>query len=277
VFHIVIGDITERKQMEGALRLSHDDLEVRVQERTFELHRTVAKLEQVNQELQEMVFIASHDLQEPLRKIETFGEMVKKNGAALLDQTSRDHLDRVLRSASWMRQLLRELLKLSRVTTTIEPSEEVDLVNIAREAVDVFEATITETGGRIEIDTMPVIEADESQMRQLFQNLIGNALKFRSRETPHIQVFGHLVGKGECEVLVEDNGIGFDQQFAELVFKPFERLSSRSQYEGTGMGLAICRKIVECHGGTIRAESKPGKGSTFIIRLPLKQVRVEGN
>ncbi len=121
---------------------------------------------------------------------------------------------------------------------------------------------------------MPAIEADESQMLRLFQNLIGNALKFRGAETPRIKVYGKLDGQGICELFVKDNGIGFDPQFAELIFKPFQRLHGRSEYDGTGMGLAICRKIVERHGGNIRAESEQGKGSTFIIRLPLRQAVV---
>ncbi|MGA2228521.1 MAG: ATP-binding protein [Syntrophobacteraceae bacterium] len=122
---------------------------------------------------------------------------------------------------------------------------------------------------------MPAIEADESQMLLLFQNLIGNALKFHSGEIPHIKVYGKLDRKGICEILVEDNGIGFDRQFAERIFKPFQRLHNRGEYDGTGMGLSICRKIVERHGGNIRAESEPGKGSTFIIRLPVKQNQFE--
>ena len=118
---------------------------------------------------------------------------------------------------------------------------------------------------------MPIIEADETQMRQLFQNLIGNALKFRDQNKPLIRVYGQVADHGFYEIFVKDNGIGFDPEFAERIFIPFERLHGRSEYEGTGMGLAICRKIVERHGGTIRAESEPEKGATFIVRLPLKQ------
>ena len=123
---------------------------------------------------------------------------------------------------------------------------------------------------------MPVIEADETQILRLFQNLIGNALKFRSNEIPRINIHANHEGNGSCEIVVEDNGIGFEQQYEELIFKPFQRLHGRSEYEGTGMGLAICRKIVERHGGSIRAESEPGKGATFIISLPVKQDHREG-
>jgi light-regulated signal transduction histidine kinase (bacteriophytochrome) len=175
-----------------------------------------------------------------------------------------------------MRQLLSDLLQFSRVATKLEPFEKIDLVKIVQEAVDVFEKTVKNTGALVHIESMPTIEADESQMLRLFQNLIGNALKFRSNGIPKVKVRGKLVGRGLCEILIKDNGMGFDPQFAELIFKPSQRLHGRSEYEGTGMGLAICRKIIERHGGSISAGSEPGKGSTFIIRLPVKQDRWKG-
>ena len=272
----LIWDISERRHMEEELRKSRDDLELRVRERTAELSATVARLELVNAELQEFAFVASHDLQEPLRKIQTFCDMAKKRCAPVLDITSQEYLDRAINSASRMRQLLSDLLQFSRVAAKREPFEKIDLVKVVREAADVFEKTVKSTCAMVEIESMPAIEADESQMLRLFQNLIGNALKFRSNGVPKVKVYGKLVGRGLCEILIEDNGIGFDRQFAELIFKPFQRLHNRNQYEGTGMGLAICRKIIERHGGSIRAESEPGKGSTFIIRLPVKQDRWEG-
>jgi PAS domain S-box-containing protein len=240
------------------------------------LRSNMARLELVNAELQEFAFVASHDLQEPLRKIQTFCDMAQKRCAPVLDATSKDYLDRIVNSASRMRQLLTDLLQFSRVATRPEPFKKLDLVKIVREAADVFEASVKETGCRIEIENIPAIEADESQMSRLFQNLIGNALKFRGGDTPHITVYGKLDGRRICEIFVKDNGIGFDPQFAEIIFKPFQRLHGRSEYDGTGMGLAICRKIVERHGGNIRAESEPGAGSTFIIRLPVKQDRWDG-
>jgi PAS domain S-box-containing protein len=240
------------------------------------LRSNMARLELVNAELQEFAFAASHDLQEPLRKIQTFCDMAQKRCAPVLDSAGKDYLDRVVNSASRMRQLLSDLLDFSRVATRPEPFKKIELAKIVREAADVFEATVKETGCQIEVENIPAIEADESQMLRLFQNLIGNALKFRSGETPKVKVHGKLVGRKLCEILVEDDGIGFDPQFAELIFKPFQRLHRRNEYDGTGMGLAICRKIVERHGGNIRAESEPGKGSTFIIRLPVKQDRWKG-
>jgi PAS domain S-box-containing protein len=241
-----------------------------------DLRSKMARLELVNAELQEFTFIAAHDLQEPLRKIGTFCDMAMKRCAPVLDSTSKDYLDRVVNSASRMRLLLHDLLEFSRVATRPNPPQKIDLDKIVREAADVFEASVKETGCRVQIENIPAIEADESQMLQLFQNLIGNALKFRGAETPRIKIYGKLDGRGICEVFVKDNGIGFAPQFTDLIFKPFQRLNGRNEYDGTGMGLSICRKIVEHHGGSIRAESEPGKGSTFIIRLPVKQPRLRG-
>jgi len=260
----------ERIRLLDETRRSHEELELRVRERTAELSETVNRLEKANQELEEFASIASHDLQEPLRKIQTFGDMAKKRCLPLADKLGRDYLDRVLQSAGRMRQLLQELLALSRVTRQKQPFKKTELTKILRDAADVFEVVLKETGGHITIENLPTINADESQMIQLFQNLIGNALKFRDDRIPQILVSGRVIDQRLCEIVVKDNGIGFDPQFAEFIFKPFERLHTRSAYEGTGMGLAICRKIVERHGGTIRAESEPGKGSTFIIRLPFK-------
>jgi PAS domain S-box-containing protein len=258
-FLLVNRDVTDRKLAEEALRSN------------------MARLELVNAELQEFAFVASHDLQEPLRKIQTFCDMARKRCSPLLDSTGREYLDRVVNSAGRMRQLLRDLLEFSRVAARPEPFKKIDLVKIVLEAADVFEASVKETGCQIEVQNLPSIEADETQMFGLFQNLIGNALKFRGAGTPYIKIYGKLDRKKICEIFVKDNGIGFDPRFAELIFKPFQRLHGRNEYEGTGMGLALCRKIVERHGGSIRAESEPGKGSTFIIRLPARQDRREGH
>jgi signal transduction histidine kinase len=269
------SEVNERKQMEEAVRKSRDELELRVQERTADLNMTVFRLEQLNRELQEFAFVASHDLQEPLRKIQIFCDMAQKRCAPALDATSREYLDRVFSSAARMRELLRDLLLFSTVATNSQPFKQLDLGALAREAADVFEALIKETSCLIEIENMPAIEADESQMLRLFQNLIGNALKFRRDTAPHVRVYGALDGKGGCEIFVEDNGIGFDQQYAERIFRPCQRLHGKNEYSGTGIGLAICRKIVERHGGTIKAGSEPGKGSTFIVRLPVRQIYME--
>ncbi len=225
-------EITARKRAEDALKLN------------------MARLEVINEELQEFAFVASHDLQEPLRKIQNFGSLL---GSVDLDDEAREYLDRMLKSASRMRQLLDDLLQYARVASRLEPFKEMDLGRIVREAADVFEREMKDMGAEIEIDDLPRLEVDESQMLRLFQNLISNALRFRSDAIPLIRVYAKCYGPSSCDIYVKDNGIGFQQQYAELIFKPFQSLHRRSRYEGTGMGLAICRKIVERHGGFIRA------------------------
>ncbi len=275
-------EVTEHMQAEEELRKYRDHLEDLVEERTAELGKAnhelrtySAKLERINQELEEFAFVASHDLQEPLRKIQTFCDMALKRCAPVMGNDARQYLDRAVGSAGRMRQLLNDLLQFSRVAAKLEPLRVVDLGKIAREAADLFEAGPETPAPLIEIADMPTIEADESQMLRLFQNLIGNGLKFCSGKRPRVEVSAKLNGNVDCEIFVKDNGIGFDQRFAELIFKPFQRLHNRNAYGGTGMGLTICRKIVERHGGNIRVESESGKGATFIIRLPVAQGRRE--
>ncbi len=239
------------------------------------LTMTVARLELLNQELQEFAFIAAHDLQEPLRKIQTFCNILKTKCAPKLDSTEQKYLDRVFNSSDRMRQLLKSLLEFSRAAGKPEPFKKIDLDKIVQEVTEFFEEKLKESGGVIETENMPDIEACETQMLSLFQNLIGNALKYRSGKSPQIKVYSKLNDERECEIFVQDNGIGFDQHYSELIFKPFQQLRKKD-YEGVGMGLTLCRKIVERHSGSIRAESEPGKGSIFIIRLPLKQSMRDG-
>lgn len=260
-------EITGHMGAEEELRTIRDRLEELVDTRTTELEKAnrelkaySEKLERINEELNEFAFVASHDLQEPLRKIQTFCDMARVRCDLPPDSPVLKYLERILSSASRMRHLLRDLLQFSRVAGKLEPFKETDLHEIVREAADIFERDILETGCLVRIENMPTIEADETQMLELFQNLIGNALKYRrSGESPLIRIRGKTDSQGFCEISVKDNGIGFEQQFDKLIFKPFQRLHSQGEYEGTGMGLAICRKIVELHGGSIGAESEPGK------------------
>ena len=272
-----MSDVTLRRRAEQVLQNAHDELERRVEERTAELRAAIVNLEQTNLELQDFAHVATHDLQEPLRKIQTFCDMAMKRCAPNLDNTCQDYLDRVINSASRMRQLLRDLLLFSRVVAKPERFKRIDLGEIAREAADVLGVTVKDAGSQIEIKEMPSIEADEGQMLRLFQILIGNSMKFRSGQPLRINIYAKHDAQGMCEIYVKDNGIGFDPQYAELVFKPFQKLHGRGEYDGTGIGLTICRKIVERHGGSIKAESEPGKGSTFIIRLPVKETNLETN
>lgn len=191
-----------------------------------------------------------------------------------MNDTGRDYLDRMLASAGRMSRLIDDLLTFSRVATHARPPEVVDLAAVARDAVSDLEVQAERTGGRIEVGPLPAVEADPTQVRQLIQNLVGNALKFhKSGEAPVVRVSGRLTAGGPrpaCEIEVSDNGIGFDEKYLDRIFAVFQRLHGRDEYDGTGVGLAICKKIVERHGGTITARSKPGQGATFVVTLPAR-------
>jgi PAS domain S-box-containing protein len=273
-------DITERKQMEEELRKSRDELQLRVEERTAELEKANAKLkrsysrlEELNRDLQDFAFVASHDLQEPLRKIRSFGDMLAARTGTSLDETSRDYLNRMHTAASRMQKLIESLLSYSRVTTKAESITDTDLKKSVAEALSNLEIMIREKHARVEVGDLPTVQADRVQMIQLFQNLIGNALKYQPEgEAPHVKIRSRKAGdaKGVYEICVEDNGIGFEEKYLDRIFLPFQRLHGRSsEYEGVGMGLAICKKIVERHGGEITAKSELNKGTTFIVTLPV--------
>jgi light-regulated signal transduction histidine kinase (bacteriophytochrome) len=211
-------------------------------------------------------------MQEPLRKVMSFGGMLEQNYRGVLGEKGRDYLDRMLNATERMQNLLRSLLDYSRVTTKAAPFSRVDLAGIVREVLSDLEVTIGNSGGKIRVGELPTIEADPSQMRQLFQNLIGNALKFRKRdEKPAVEVQCASPPGGIVEITVTDNGIGFEEKYLDKIFAPFQRLHGRSEYEGTGIGLAICKKIVERHGGLLKAQSAVGKGSIFTVKIPKRQ------
>jgi signal transduction histidine kinase len=186
-----------------------------------------------------------------------------------------DYLRRMRHSAKRMRTFIEDLLDYSRLSTKGESFSKVNLAELASDVVAELELRIEQTGGSVEVGELPEIEADPSQMRQLFLNLIGNALKFHSDDKPLIRIHGQVQNPHSCQIFVEDNGIGFEEKYLDRMFMPFRRLHGRGTYEGSGMGLSICRKIVERHGGSITAKSSPGKGSTFIANLPVKQSRTK--
>ncbi|WP_416233467.1 ATP-binding protein [Anabaena sp. UHCC 0451] len=237
------------------------------------------ELTRSNEELQQFAFIASHDLQEPLRKIKTFGERLQITCGDSLSEQGLDYLQRMQNATLRMQTLIEGLLTLSRITTRGKPFVTVNLAQIAQEVLSDLEVRIQQTGGKIEVGELPIITADPLQMRQLLQNLIGNALKFHHQNQPPIikiysQVLNnHLddlsVSNPGYQIIIEDNGIGFAEKYLDRIFHVFQRLHSRSEYEGTGIGLAICRKIIERHHGNITAQSQPGQGAKFIITLPI--------
>jgi signal transduction histidine kinase len=265
----------------GRLANAFNEMTQRLKESENARESYIKKLAQSNRELEDFAFIASHDLQEPLRKIQTFGDRVKDKCGDRLGEEGRDYLVRMQNAATRMKALILALLTYSRVTTRPEPFSRVALTPLVQEVVSDLAARIEETGARVEVGELPVIESSPLQMRQLFQNLLSNSLKYRSEEKPVIRVSANQVddpagekndpGERWVKIFVKDNGIGFDEKYLDRIFLPFQRLHGRSQYEGTGMGLAICRKTVERHGGTITAKSAPGKGTTFIVTLPVRQ------
>ncbi len=256
-------DITERKLGEEQLKVN------------------TKKLEFSNRELQDFASVAAHDLQEPLRKIQSFSDRLITR-ASELSPDNRDYLQRIQTSAKRMATLINDLLTYSRVTTKAQPFVPVNLNDIVKHVMSDLEIRIEQTKGRIEYDKLETIDADAFQMHQLFLNLTNNALKFhKPNEAPAVRISTKVIemgrGKKICEISVRDNGIGFEEKYLDRIFTIFQRLHGRQDYEGTGVGLAVCRKIVDRHGGTITAKSQPGEGASFIVILPLHQSNSEGD
>ena len=246
-------DITDQKTARSALEVL-----------TEELDRS-------NKELEQFAYIASHDLQEPLRKIKAFGERLTEKYTDGLDERSRDFIMRMQDAADRGQKMVEALLQYSRVTTMGQPFVTTDLSRIMNEVIGDLEIQISEQKGKIDVDSLPTIEADPTQMRQLFQNLISNALKFHPADKPPVVEIKHQNSDPDkVSISVADQGIGFDETYSEQIFQPFQRLHGRSEYEGSGIGLSVCKKIVERHNGSIRVESQPGVGTTFFISLPVK-------
>ncbi|MBI2384739.1 MAG: PAS domain-containing protein [Elusimicrobia bacterium] len=240
--------------------------------RAQELERRTAELSRSNQELSQFAYVASHDLSAPLHKVKAFGSRLQEKVEGKLDEEGRDYLRRMLRAVDGMQSLIDALLALSRVSTRGAPAEVVDLGALTRDVVESLDHEISRARARVEIGDLPRISADPLQMRQLLQNLLSNAVKFHAPgAAPRVRVSGKATEDGLCELVVSDNGVGFDMKFAERIFQPFQRLQSSAEYQGTGMGLAICRKIVSRHGGTIGAASAPGRGAEFKVVLPVSQ------
>ena len=255
---LAIEDVTERRFTEW-----------RLAEQSVELRRS-------NTALDEYAAVVAHDLQEPLRKILSFGERLVTSLGPSLDAGSQHNLDRMLNASSRMRTLISDLLTYSQVTTRAQSFAATDLSQVAHDVIADLETTVADTGGRVEVGALPVIDADELQMRQLLQNLLGNAFKYRRADTPPVvRLSGTRLDRRHCAIVVADNGIGFEQEHADKIFRMFARLHSRAQYDGSGIGLAICRQIAERHGGSIAATSTIGQGSVFTVTLPVSHLAME--
>ncbi len=236
-----------------------------------DLKNYAAELERSNNDLKDFAHIASHDLQEPLRKISIFSDRLK-NARSLLSAQHINDLSRMGNAAQRMQALIEDLLQLSQITAKGQPFQKVNLKEIACEVIEDLEARIIETHGNVKQGFLPTVDADPFQMRQLLQNLIGNALKYHKEGLPPaVYLSSQPNESGDWEISVRDNGIGLDEKFSERIFRPLERLHGRSSYEGTGIGLAICKKIVSRHRGKITVKSQLGEGSKFIVTLPKRQ------
>jgi signal transduction histidine kinase len=291
------GDLSVRTNAEytqgefGILNQSIDEMAEALAKREEEqikaeaaIREYAANLERSNRDLMDFANITSHDLQEPLRKISTFTDMLLTRHAGNLDEKGKDYLQRIRNSARRLQSLIIDLLAFSRISTKTQPTEQVDIGAILNQVLTDLELQIEQTNATVNVCDTPLIYADPVQMHQLFLNLISNSLKFHDPDTsPVVEVSGALKtnqilseNDGEAnttlyEIRVTDNGIGFNEKYLDRIFQPFQRLHQRDDYEGTGMGLAICRKIVERHGGNITAHSKPGQGATFIVEIPVQK------
>ena len=259
----IVRDITEQKQAKEALE------------------RHARDLARSNEELEQFAYVASHDLQEPLRKIRAFGALLADEKRESLDDEGQQYIDFMTDAAARMQTLVSDLLALSRVTTAAHPFEDLSLAEVFDTVLSDLSVRLEEAGGQVEVSATPTIEADRTQMEQLFRNLIGNALKFcRPGVPPQVTVevaaqaqpIDAVPGPAHA-IVVTDNGIGFESSQGSKLFQPFKRLHARHQYEGAGIGLAICEKIVLRHHGRITASGTPGAGATFTVTLPRRQPR----
>ena len=250
----------------GVIGVAHDITEgVRAKD---ELERTAEELKRSNAELEEFAYVASHDLQEPLRMVASYTQLLERRYAERLDDTAREFIAYAVDGAKRMQQFIKDLLRYSRVSTEAQPFEPVPLKEVYDTVIANLRFAIGECGAKVGAGELPAVLGDPRQLTQLLQNLVGNALKFRQPGKPP-EIAVRAERQGDCwHISVRDNGIGLDAKFYERVFVIFQRLHTRDEYEGTGLGLAICKKIVERHGGRIWVESQPGEGATFSFTLP---------
>lgn len=256
----ILDDLNESSE---ELKKAHAGLEIRVKERTVELARSNAELEQ-------FAYIASHDLQEPLRMVSSYVQLLQRRYKGKLDQNADEFIGFAAEGALRMQRLINDLLAYSRVGTRGKSFAEVDLEAALAQALENLQLAIREKNATITHDPLPLAYGDIGQLTQVFQNLIDNAIKFRSEETPRVHISARIEG-GDCVCGVQDNGIGIAPEYLNKLFLLFQRLHTRREYPGTGIGLAICKRIVERHRGTIWVESKQDQGSTFYFKIPTTQ------
>jgi len=287
-FNAFLQDITARGYAEAELQLVHGELERRVRERTREISKSNAllrreiserqdveqslaeraeELARSNSELEQFAYVTSHDLKEPLRMVTSYLQLLERRYKDSLDDDATDFIEFAVDGALRMRGLIDGLLAYSRVGTHGEPFGPIDVNDSVRLAIANLETAISESGATVTVDKLPTVVADGTQLVQLFQNLIGNAIKFRDGKPPAVHV-GVESKRDHWLFCVRDNGIGISSQYSERIFVIFQRLHARDEYPGTGIGLAICRKIVERHGGQIWVKSRRGRGATFYFTIP---------
>ncbi|GAB3316888.1 hypothetical protein GCM10027299_07690 [Larkinella ripae] len=276
-------DIHAQKMIEQALKDNRELTETKQQLEQYqhELQANIGELNRSNQELAEFAYVASHDLQEPLRKIQSFGTLLLEQFAPEISPPAQDIIQRMHAAAERMHVLIKDLLAYSRLNTRHQPFRPVNLNTLVGEVLGDLEYNIQDKSAQIDLNPLPTVKGNPLQLRQMFQNLLSNALKFSSPDhAPHVQVSAQQVNIFDIPVAmrnrepsylaisVQDNGIGFDERYHDRIFQLFQRLHGRDQYAGTGIGLTICKKVAEMHGGTIAARSHPGQGATFTVYLP---------
>jgi PAS domain S-box-containing protein len=259
-----VRDITEHKRLQAQLVAEHRELE----QTKHELEKTVAELKRSNTELEQFAYVASHDLQEPLRMVASYTQLLAKRYHGKLDADADEFIGYAVDGATRMQRLIKDLLAYSRVTTKGQAFERVDCKELLKEVLSDLRLAVEESRAVVTQGALPIVMADGVQLRQLLQNLIGNAIKFRSEEAPWVHVSAER-RNNEWLFSVRDNGIGIDPEYAERIFIIFQRLHNREEYPGTGIGLAMCKKIVERHGGHMWVKSQLGEGATFYFTLPV--------
>ncbi|WP_461147521.1 ATP-binding protein [Spirosoma pulveris] len=290
-FSGIVIDVTAQIEARQQIEESHDryrtlanELEDRVHQRTQSLREANQDLLRSNQNLEQFAFVASHDLQEPLRKIQSFSSILQERYGALLGEEGGIYLSRLTKAGARMSTLIRDLLTFSRISTQQAVLNEVSVQQVVQQVLDNLSIAAGESQAQITLGNLPVVQGDMLQLSQLFQNLLSNALKFRRAGiVPQVQVLAHPMASADLPpdvqptrhshlywcISVSDNGIGFEEKYTDRIFQVFQRLHGKDEFSGTGIGLAICQKVVINHGGAMTVKSQPGQGATFHVYLPV--------